>query len=154
MGAEGDTELLTLDPAGLPSVGENEIGTELSLPVLEPAGLPSVGEDGIAAEPLSVSLAGATGVEAELGPLLTTPVDDPAGEDDIDAEPDVGRLGRVAPDEATGGEEAGPVLVGLAPGGAEAEVTEALSELVTEDCKTVLLAPAVVPPRSEVLPEV
>jgi len=140
VGAEGDTELLTLDPAGLPSVGENEIGTELSLPVLEPAGLPSVGEDGIAAEPLSVSLAGATGVEAELGPLLTTPVDDPAGEDDIDAEPDVGRLGRVAPDEATGG--------------AEAEVTEALSELVTEDCKTVLLAPAVVPPRSEVLPEV
>jgi hypothetical protein len=55
-----------LEPAGLPSVAEDEIGAELL--TLEPAGLPSVGEDGtdVEPEPTLDSPAGATGVEAEL----------------------------------------------------------------------------------------
>ena len=70
MGADGGAELSALDSAGLPSVGENEKGTELALALLmlEPAGLPLLGEDGTAAELelMADSLAGATGVEAEL----------------------------------------------------------------------------------------
>jgi hypothetical protein len=91
--------------------------------MLEPAGLPSVGEDGVAAE-LELALdspAGATGVEEALELLLPAPVDDPAGEDDTDAGPDVGRLGVVASDGATEEEAAGPESVGVAPEGAEAE---------------------------------
>jgi hypothetical protein len=139
VGADGRPELPALDPAGLPSVGENEKGGELALLMLEPAGLPSVGEDGTAAELALLMLepaglpsvsedgtavelalapdspAGATGVEAELVPLLPAPVDDSAGEDDIDAGPDVGRLGVAAPDGATEEEAAEPEPVGLAP---------------------------------------
>jgi hypothetical protein len=135
VGADGGAELPALDPAGLPSVGENEKGSELALLMLEPAGLPSVGEDGTAAElallaglpsigedgtavELGLALdspAGVTGVEAELGPLLPAPMDDSAGKDDVDAGPDVGRLGVVAPVGATEEEAAEPELVGLAP---------------------------------------
>jgi hypothetical protein len=89
--------------------------------MLEPAGLPSVGEDGTAAE-LELTLdspAGATGVEAELAPLLPVPVGDPAGEDDVG--PDVGKLGVVALGAATEEEAAGPEPVEVAPDGAEAE---------------------------------
>jgi hypothetical protein len=147
--AGAELALLMLDPAGLPSVGENEKGVELPVLILEPAGLPSVGEDGTAAELALLMLepaglpsvgedgravelglapdspAGATGVEAELGPLLPAPMDDSAGEDDIDAWPDVGRLGVVAPDGAT---EEEPEPVGVAPEGAEAEEYEAEPE--------------------------
>jgi hypothetical protein len=68
VGADGGAELSALDSAGLPSVGENEKGTELALLKLEPAGLPSVGEDGTAAELelMADSVAGAIGVEVEL----------------------------------------------------------------------------------------
>lgn len=134
MGADGETELPALDPAGLPSVGENE-RTELSLPVLEPAGLPSVGEDGFAAELelTSDSPAGTTGVEAELGPLLPAAVDDATGEDEVDAGPDAGRLGVAPPYEAAEEEAAGPEPVGLTSEEAEAEEAEALAELVTGD---------------------
>jgi hypothetical protein len=117
VGADGGAELPALDPAGLPSVGENEKGSELALLMLEPAGLPSIGEDGTAVE-LGLALdspAGVTGVEAELGPLLPAPMDDSAGKDDVDAGPDVGRLGVVAPVGATEEEAAEPELVGLAP---------------------------------------
>ena len=67
MGAAEGAELPALDPAGLPSVGEKEKGTELPVLMLEPAGLPSVCEDGRVAEPELTpdSTAGATGVEAE-----------------------------------------------------------------------------------------
>lgn len=88
--------------------------------MLEPAGLPSVGEDGVAAE-LELALDSPAGVEEALEPLLPAPVDDPAGEDDTDAEPDVGRLGVVASDGVTEEEAAGPEPVGVAPEGAEAE---------------------------------
>jgi hypothetical protein len=50
VGADGGAELPALESAGLPSVGENEKGTELTLLTLEPAGLPSVNEDEDAAE--------------------------------------------------------------------------------------------------------
>jgi hypothetical protein len=116
VGADGGAELPALDPAGLPSVGENEKGSELALLMLEPAGLPSIGEDGTAVE-LGLALdspAGVTGVEAELGPLLPAPMDDSAGKDDVDAGPDVARLGVVAPVGATEEEAAEPELVGLA----------------------------------------
>lgn len=67
MGAAEGAELPALDPAGLPSVGEKEKGTELPVLMLEPAGLPSVAEDGGVAglELTPDSPAGATGVEAE-----------------------------------------------------------------------------------------
>jgi hypothetical protein len=116
VGADGGAELPALDPAGLPSVGEVATGTELALLMLEPAGLPSVCEDGAAVE-LELALdspAGATGAEADLEALLPAPLDDSAGEDDVDAGPDVGRLGVVAPDGATEEEAAEPEPVELA----------------------------------------
>jgi len=153
------TELPALDPAGLPSVGEKEMGAELSLFMLEPAGLLSVGEDETAVElelgPDSLARtigveaelglllpepklelvldlpAGTTEVEAELGPLLPETVDDPAGDDEFDAWPDAGTPGVVAPDEAIEEESAGLVSVWMAPEGAEPEDSEAGP--VTED---------------------
>jgi hypothetical protein len=53
--------------------------------------------------------------------LLPSPVDESAGEDDIDAEPDAGRLVVAASDGATEEEAAGPEPVRVAPEGAEAE---------------------------------
>jgi len=106
-----------LELAGLPSVGEDGTAAELLLLMLEPAGLPSVEEDGaeVELEPTPDSLAGATGVEVEPRPLLPAPVDDPAGEEEPDAGPDVGRLGVVVPDGATEEEAAGPEPVGVVP---------------------------------------
>jgi hypothetical protein len=106
-----------LELAGLPSVGEDGTPAELLLLMLEPAGLPSVGEDGaeVELEPTPDSPAGATGVEVEPRPLLPALVDDPVGEDEPDAGPDVGRLGVVAPDGVAEEEAAGPEGVGVAP---------------------------------------
>lgn len=116
-------------------------GADSPLLEAEPSGLPSVEEAGTPEElePVLDSPAGRMGIEAELelGPLLPAAVGDSA--------PDVGRLGVVAPVEATEEEADGFEPVAEPSEGAEDEGAEMLAESVAEDCEEPLPAPTSVP---------